>query len=84
MKDLTQQIAEIAQQAPGIKMAAGTVAAGGITTTISASPDWTVYAGLVLTAAGLLVALGSTTIGYLNYRERRRENNLKESNKNGC
>ena len=83
MKETLQQVAEIAQQAPGMKMAAASVGLGGVTTAVSASPDWTVYAGLTLTAAGLIIAFGSAFIGYLNMKERRRENDLKEAELNG-
>lgn len=65
-------------------MAATAVGAGSATTAFSASPDWTVYAGLGLTTLGLMVAIGSLWIGYLNFQERKRENDRKEREANGC
>lgn len=77
MKDTVQQVAEVAQHAPGLKMAAGATGAGGVTTAISAHPDWTTWVGLGLTAIGIVVSVGSLYLGYRSLQEKKRANDLK-------
>lgn len=72
---------KIIEQSHGIKPAilgAGTGAA-----TAAAGHDWIAIAGLCLTGMSILIAAGSLYLGYLNYQERRRENDLKEAS-HGC
>lgn len=78
MSDKVQQVIEVAAHAPGLKAAGGTTILGAGTTAVSAAPDWVAYAGLVLTAVGLVVSIGMMLIGYFNLKEKRRENDLKE------
>lgn len=79
MKDTTTaQVIEAAQHAPGLKVASGATVGGGVTTAISANPDWTTIAGLGLTAIGIFISVASLWMGYQSLKEKRRENRLKE------
>ena len=78
MSETAKQVVEAVQHAPGLKMAVAATGAGGMTTAVSASPDWTTIAGLGLTAVGIIISIGSLYLGYCGLQERRRENDLKE------
>lgn len=69
-------LSDFISHSPGIKMGiAGTSV--GTATTAAASVSWVTIIGLCLTGTSVLIALGSLYLGYLNYKERVRENNLK-------
>jgi len=71
----TGSITEVVQHSSGLKAAVGGVGVGAAS---MASPiDWLQVIGLCLTAMTVLIAGGSLLLGYLNYKERVRENNMK-------
>ena len=76
------EFSDILHHSPGIKMGITGASVGTATTTAAAaaSVSWVTIIGLCLTGTSVLIALGSLYLGYLNYKERVRENNLKRSN----
>lgn len=76
LNQLWIEFSDILNHSPGIKMGI-TGASVGTATTAAASVSWVTIIGLCLTGTSVLIALGSLYLGYLNYKERVRENNLK-------
>jgi len=75
-KHLGAQAADIIQHSPGIKAGVAGAGIGGVTTASSVSMFQII--GLCLTGTSVMIAAGSLYLGYLNYKERVRENNLKQ------
>ena len=77
---LWSELSEIIHYSPAIKVISAGAVTGGATTMGAVSVKavtWFQISGLCLTATSIMVAIGSLYLGYLNYKERVRENNLK-------
>lgn len=83
---ISTESAQILEHSHGVKPALIGAGTGGAT--VAAGTDWVAIIGLCLTAVSIMIAAGSLYLGYLNYRERVRENDIKEaingSDNNDC
>lgn len=73
---LASEAPKLIEQSPGLKPAVLGAGIGTPTTVIGT--DWISIIGLVLTFLSVLIAGGSLWLGYLNFKERQKENQLKE------